>query len=163
MIAYAKRAASRVSLAVTRAVRAARPATMARPPVVEQSCQSRVPRSRRAGESLSEGEATFGIGQSSLLLVRVDVDPVSRSPTDHFVVIERAQGQFPIVTGEDGVTRIVRSRVARRAAVLGFPAASSAWARSKSSACAVAAGLPALDGELRLERRARSELRATRR
>jgi hypothetical protein len=45
-----------------------------------------------------EGQATFPLDRPSLLFLRVHVDPVTGKPTESFVVVERAQGQFPVVT-----------------------------------------------------------------
>jgi hypothetical protein len=55
-----------------------------------------------------EGEATFALGSPTLVFLRPDVDPGSKAAADHFVVVERAQGQFPLVVGDDGVTRLTR-------------------------------------------------------
>ncbi len=47
-----------------------------------------------------EGEAQFPMGQESLVFVRPHVEPGSPKPTGSFVVVERAQGQFPVAGGE---------------------------------------------------------------
>ncbi len=46
-----------------------------------------------------EGEPSFAFEQRSLLFVRPHLDPVTRAPTSTFVVVERAQGEFPIAGG----------------------------------------------------------------
>jgi hypothetical protein len=51
---------------------------------------------------LVEGEATFGIGQPSLVFLGPHLDPATHAPDGPFVVIERAQGQFPIVVDKAG-------------------------------------------------------------
>ncbi len=45
-----------------------------------------------------EGQATFPLDRPSLLFLRVHVDLITGKPTESFVVVERAQGQFPVVT-----------------------------------------------------------------
>jgi hypothetical protein len=52
-----------------------------------------------------EGEPTFAPGQRSLLFLRPHVDPETRKATGTYVVVERAQGQFP-VAGDDRKARL---------------------------------------------------------
>jgi Matrixin len=47
-----------------------------------------------------EGEAQFAVGQASLVFLRPHVDPVGARADDAFVVVERAQGQFPVAGGD---------------------------------------------------------------
>jgi hypothetical protein len=49
-----------------------------------------------------EGQATFAIGATSLIFVRPHVDPVTKAPTDAFVVVDAAQGEFPVVAAGEG-------------------------------------------------------------
>lgn len=48
-----------------------------------------------------EGQATFTTSSPSLVFLRAHVDPITHAPTNAFVVVERAQGQFPVV-GDTG-------------------------------------------------------------
>jgi hypothetical protein len=56
-----------------------------------------------------EGEALLPVGSASLLFLRLAVDPVSKAPLGYFTVVARAQGQFPIVVGDDHERRLVRA------------------------------------------------------
>jgi len=47
-----------------------------------------------------EGDAKFAEGRPSLVFLRPHVDPATGAPTGTFVVVERAQGQFPVVTAD---------------------------------------------------------------
>jgi len=53
-----------------------------------------------------EGEATFVVGSRMLVFLRPD--QASNEAADPYVVVERAQGQFPLIVGDDGVTRLTR-------------------------------------------------------
>jgi hypothetical protein len=46
-----------------------------------------------------EGEPTLAIDRPSLVFVRPHLDPVTHAPSSSFVVVERAQGQFPVAEG----------------------------------------------------------------
>jgi hypothetical protein len=56
-----------------------------------------------------EGQATFAVGSASLLFVRPHVDPVTKTPSDTFAVVDSAQGQFPLVAGEGHAIRLGRA------------------------------------------------------
>jgi len=56
---------------------------------------------------LVEGEATFPVGAESLVFVRPHTDAVSAGT---FGVVEGAQGQFPVVTGDGASPRLGASR-----------------------------------------------------
>lgn len=56
-----------------------------------------------------EGQASFPLARPSLVFLRAHADPVTRQPTDAFVVVERAQGQFPVVVGAGGQPRLALS------------------------------------------------------
>jgi len=47
-----------------------------------------------------EGEASFVVGRASLVFVRPHVDPTSGASTGTLAVVEGAQGQFPVLTGD---------------------------------------------------------------
>jgi hypothetical protein len=53
-----------------------------------------------------EGQATFAIGSRSLVFLRPHVDPVTKATSDAFVVVDSAQGQFPIVAAEGRPLRL---------------------------------------------------------
>ena len=55
-----------------------------------------------------EGQATFAIGAASLVFVRPHVDPLTKALSDEMVVVDSAQGQFPIVLRE-GRPRLARA------------------------------------------------------
>jgi hypothetical protein len=57
-----------------------------------------------------EGQATFQLERASLVFLRVHLDRVTKEPTDSFVVVERAQGQFPVVAGPDRRPRLAMAR-----------------------------------------------------
>jgi hypothetical protein len=56
-----------------------------------------------------EGQATFALGSASLLFVRLHVDPLTKTRSDAFVVVDSAQGQFPIVASDGRAPRLVRA------------------------------------------------------
>jgi hypothetical protein len=56
-----------------------------------------------------EGQATFTVGEASLVFLRPHVDPATNAPSDLYVVVAGGQGQFPIATGDGKPSRLVRS------------------------------------------------------
>src|ERR1019366_8185381 len=50
---------------------------------------------------IAEGQAIFSLGRPSLVFLRTHVDANTRQATDSYVVVERAQGQFPVVTATE--------------------------------------------------------------
>jgi len=55
---------------------------------------------------IAEGQAIFSLGRPSLVFLRAHVDAHTRQATDSYVVVERAQGQFPVVTSDGKPARL---------------------------------------------------------
>ncbi|MGD0678568.1 MAG: matrixin family metalloprotease [Polyangiaceae bacterium] len=58
-----------------------------------------------------EGEASFQVGEATLVFLRSRLDPVSHAATGDYVVVERAQGQFGLVAGADQKLRLAQGHV----------------------------------------------------
>ncbi len=56
-----------------------------------------------------EGQATFALGSASLIFVRPHLDPVTKATSDELVVVDSAQGQFPIVATDGRAPRLARA------------------------------------------------------
>jgi uncharacterized protein (TIGR03382 family) len=55
---------------------------------------------------IAEGNAAFAIGRPSLVFLRPHVETGTQAHSGSFIVVERAQGQFPIDAREDGAARL---------------------------------------------------------
>jgi hypothetical protein len=73
-----------------------------------------------------EGQAAFALGRPSLVFLRPYLDPVTHAPAGTFVVVERAQGQFPIAQDQGQSPRLA---LASNIGAL-LPPPSEHWARA---------------------------------